>query len=62
MKNWKTTLFGIIGGLAVLFGPRLQGNTEAPAITVSNVLEAAAVIGLGVAAKDKNVTGGKVQQ
>lgn len=61
MKNWKTTLFGVIGGLATLFGPHLQGGAG-PAVTIGNVVTAGALILLGLVAKDSNVTGGSVAQ
>lgn len=53
-SSWKTTLAGILGGLFMLFGPRLQGNTQAPPITIGNVGSAIAVAALGIAAKDAN--------
>lgn len=62
MKNWKTTLLGFLGGMAMLFGPRLNGDTTAPAITLGNAAQAAVMVLLGLAAKDHDVTGGsKVQ-
>jgi hypothetical protein len=61
MKNWKTTLFGVIGGLATLFGPHLSG-APGPAVTTGNVVTAAALILLGLVSKDANVTGGSVAQ
>ncbi len=61
-KNWKTTLFGVLGGLFMLFGPRLQGDVNAPAINVGNVGAAAAVAVLGALAKDHDVTGGTKPQ
>ena len=62
MKNWKTTLFGLLGGLFMLFGPRLQGNTDAPPLTIGNIGAAAAIALLGAVSKDHNVTGGTNQQ
>jgi hypothetical protein len=62
MKNWKTTLAGLAGGLLMLFGPRLQGNMNAPPITIGNVGAAIAIAILGAVSKDKNVTGGSVAQ
>lgn len=62
MKNWKTSLVGILGGLFMLFGPRLTGNTAAPPITIGNVGTAVAIAVLGLVSKDKNVTGGNVAQ
>lgn len=62
MKNWKTTLLGVLGGLFMLFGPKLSGDPTAPAITIGNVGSAAAVMLLGALAKDHDVTGGTKQQ
>lgn len=62
MKNWKTSLLGVLGGLAILFGPRLQGDPNAPPITLGNIGQAAAITLLGIAAKDHDVTGGSKQQ
>lgn len=58
-KNWKTTLLGVLGGLFMLFGPRLSGDATAPPITIGNIGAAAAVAALGALAKDHDVTGGK---
>lgn len=62
MKNWKTTLAGILGGLIITFGPavggRLQGDPKAPPITSGNYLPGLAVAILGALSKDKDVTGG----
>ena len=57
-KNWKTTLLGVLGGLFMLFGPRLQGDGTAPPITAGNVGAAAAIALLGAVAKDHDMTGG----
>jgi len=61
MKNWKTTLFGVLGGLFQLFGPHLTG-APGPAFTIGNIGAAAAMILLGLVAKDSNVTGGTTAQ
>ncbi len=62
MKNWKTTLAGILGGLLIAFGPsvgaRLQGDKTAPPITSGNVLPGVAIAVLGALTKDSDVTGG----
>ena len=58
MKNWKTSLLGVLGGLMMLFGPRLSGDATAPPITGGNVGAAVAIALLGLVAKDKDVTGG----
>ena len=61
-KNWKTSLFGIIGGLLIAVGPqvgaRLQGTPGAPPITLNSVLVGAALAAVGIGAKDHDVTGG----
>ena len=51
-KSWKTTMLGILGGLFMLAGPRLQGDQNAPPITISNLGGAAAIMLLGALAKD----------
>jgi hypothetical protein len=58
MKNWKTSLLGVIGGLFMLFGPRLSGDATAPPVTMGNVGAAAAIAVLGILAKDHDATGG----
>jgi hypothetical protein len=58
MKNWKTTLFGVLGAAAV-------GVSQYPDPTIAKiaVILAAVLPNLGLFfAKDKNVTGGTVQQ
>ena len=56
MKNWKTTLSGILSALGILF----------PVIGLPVELgQAVSVIGLallGLFSKDANVTGGTIQQ
>lgn len=59
MKNWKTTLTGFLGGLAVMFGPHLAGQAG-PALTSGNLITGAALTILGLFSKDKDVTGGTV--
>lgn len=53
MKNWKTTLFGI--GAAAL-------NMFANGVNWKQILVSVGLAGLGLFAKDKDVTGGTVQQ
>jgi len=66
IKNWKTTLAGLLGGLIVALGPaigaRLQGDKTAPPITAQNVLPGIALAVLGALTKDKDVTGGTRSQ
>lgn len=59
MKNWKTTLGGIIAAIpqfALLFG--IQGVPP----EVWNGISAIGIFVLGLIAKDSNVTGGTVNQ
>lgn len=53
MKNWKTTLIGIVGGALNLF---------ASGVNWKSVAMSAALAALGAVSKDSNVTGGTVQQ
>lgn len=62
MKNWKTTLIGVITGVYLLISPRLAGDKTQPPITAGNVIPAALAIALGYYAKDKDVTGGTTRQ
>lgn len=56
MKNWKTSLAGILGGLLITFGPsvgaRLTGDKTPPPITSGNYLPAIAIATLGILAGD----------
>jgi hypothetical protein len=61
MKNWKTTLGGLLVGMAMLVGPRLQGDKTAAPVTAGNVLPAVAVAILGALSKDHDATGGTRQ-
>lgn len=66
VKNWKTSLAGILGGIILTFGPamgaRLSGDKTAPPITSGNYLPGIALAALGLLSKDKDVTGGTRQQ
>ena len=58
MKNWKTTLFGIIAAVPIvlhLFGIVIPTD-------IASILAAIGTIGVGATAKDSNVTGGTIQQ
>lgn len=55
MKNWKTTMFGVLQAAALGYAGVKTGNPEF-------FVGAAAALGQGLAAKDANVTGGTVQQ
>lgn len=56
MKNWKTTLTGIIG--AVAYACNLIFGLEIP----SDAILAVAIFAIGLFAKDSNATGGTTQQ
>ena len=66
MKNWKTSLAGILGGLLITFGPavggRLQGDPSIPPITAGNYLPGIAIAVLGAISKDHDMTGGSRNQ
>lgn len=62
MKNWKTTLAGILGAVCMMVGPRLAGDKTAPPITSGNLIPAIAIAAVGILSKDKDVTGGTRQQ
>lgn len=53
MKNWKTALGGVLLALAGIIGPVLE--KRAP--TATETLQVIGALGLGNAAKDKDVTG-----
>lgn len=56
MKNWKTTLTGIVG--AVAYACNLIFGLEIP----SDAILAVAIFAIGLFAKDSNATGGTTQQ
>lgn len=58
MKNWKTTLAGMIGAVATVVLPMVTGG----AVSSKDVVTAAVLAALGFFAKDSNVTGGTVEQ
>lgn len=57
-KNWKTTLIGFVGA-ALLIVPKVIAHQP---ITLSDVVNAGSILGLGSVAKDHNVTGGTTVQ
>lgn len=65
MKNWKTSLFGILAGIGLVSQTLSSGGFHVGHVGAGDVLGliggvCAAVV--GVVAKDHNVTGGTVQQ
>lgn len=61
MKNWKTTLFGIL--MALASGVTTGVIPTSPQVTkIAAVIQVAAGGAFATSAKDKNVTGGNVQQ
>ncbi len=59
MKNWKTTLTGLLTALPTLLN--LFGITSIPADVVQGIT-ALGVFVIGLVAKDHNVTGGTTAQ
>lgn len=58
MKNWKTTLIGLAGAVYLTLEPLLTtGEVNWRMITLGVIVGI-----LGYLAKDKNVTGGTIQQ
>lgn len=58
-KNWKTTLLGILAGVAMTFGQMAQNRATmpgAPPLTVGTVLPGLAIAALGAFASDSKVT------
>lgn len=62
-KNWMTTLAGVIASLpSLLHAFGYSGFGHFGSVSVDQALAAGGVLALGFLAKDKNVTGGTVQQ
>lgn len=58
MKSWKTTISGVIGA-ALIIGYKIFSHQP---VTIEDIGMAAGILGIGVAAKDNNVTGGTKPQ
>jgi hypothetical protein len=58
MKNWKTTLFGIITACGV----GMSNSDDVIVKTIGIILGIIGPVLFGVSAKDNNVTGGSKQQ
>lgn len=53
MRNWKTTLLGILAAIAMTGGQAIQNRSQGGApLTLGNLIPAVAVAALGAAAKD----------
>jgi len=61
MKNWKTTLAGMLAAVANLLMPLVMGG-QVSQISSRDLAVSAGLAALGYLAKDKNVTGGTVEQ
>jgi hypothetical protein len=64
IKNWKTTVIGFIIAFAgfVTFSPATFGGENALLVRVCKYITLGGLAGLGVTAKDFNVTGGSQSQ
>ena len=59
-RSWKTSLLGIVGGLAMIFGQAAQDRSNGGVpITFGNLAGPITVMALGLLAKDHDVTGGQ---
>lgn len=58
MKNWKTTLIGVIGGIGLAVFQLIAKGSLDP----QTLIEAATVAGIGILSKDHDVTGGTIVQ
>ncbi len=58
MKSWKTTVSGIVAGLAIIFTQvgYLVDNDPATTISIEAIVAAVGVIALGWNSRDKNVS------
>jgi hypothetical protein len=58
MKSWKTTVSGIVAGLAIIFTQvgYLLDNDPATTISIEAIVAAVGLIALGWNARDKNVS------
>lgn len=58
MKNWKTT----VGGIVAAAGAAMQASEDGTVKLIGAILAAVGLVLLGATAKDKNVTGGTTPQ
>jgi hypothetical protein len=59
MRSWKTTTIGIVASVAgfVAFSPSTFGGESALVVQVCKYITLGGLAGLGIVAKDYNVTG-----
>lgn len=58
LTSWKTTLTGLLGALAILFGTAVQNKQNGgPPVTAGNLIVPAIVAVLGAVSKDHDVSG-----
>jgi len=60
MKNWKTTLIGIVAGLVGVSASTFMSPDGK--VNIWGVVQAILLAAIGYYAKDKDVTGGTIQQ
>lgn len=62
-KSWRTTMFGVIGGLVMLLGQvqTLLDDDPKTVPSYTEIMLAIGVMGIGVNARDENVTSEQVQ-
>jgi hypothetical protein len=58
-KNWKTTVFGIMGLAAALLTSGLAGEKG---VKIGTAITAISAAGVGIMAKDRDMTGGTREQ
>jgi hypothetical protein len=58
LNNWRTTLLGLAISLLTTFGGQLKetGKIDVSKVNVWELLQGIGILGLGMAAKDHNVT------
>jgi hypothetical protein len=61
MKNWKTTITGIVGAVLNLAIPIIQAG-DLSQLTTQKFLISAFMLAIGILSKDFNITGGTVAQ
>lgn len=64
VKNWKTTTIGVLLALSgfITFSPGTFGGENALLVQVCKYITMGGLAGLGITAKDFNVTGGDQNQ